>query len=83
MFLDIVLILLISSLQLFFLSISFEIILLITLLTEFLLCNSDTHKFISPKNLKRSKLGSFGLHQKILKLCFINMSFLSFSLSES
>ena len=66
-----------------FLSISFEVILLITLLTEFLSCNSNTHKFILPKNLKRSKLGSFGLHQKILKLCFINMSFLSFSSSES
>ena len=58
-------------------------ILLITPFTEFFSCNFDTYKFISPKNLKRSKLGSFGLHQKILKLCFLNMSSLSFSSSES
>ena len=30
--------------------------------------NVDMCKFISPRNLKRSKLGSLGLHQKILKL---------------
>ena len=60
-----------------------SVILLITLLTEFFSCNSDTHKFISPKKLKRSKLGSFQLHRKILKLCLLNMSSLSFSSSES
>ena len=47
-----------------------SVILLITLFTAFFLHNFDTYKFISPKNLKRSKLGSFGLHLKILKLCF-------------
>ena len=60
-----------------------SVILLITPFTEFFPCNLDTYKFISPKNLKRPKLGSFGLHQKILKLCFINMSSLSFSSSVS
>ena len=64
-----------------------SVILLITLFTTlyfaFCLRNFDMYKFISPKNLKRLKLGSFGLHQKILKLCFLNMSSLSFSSSES
>ena len=58
-----------------------SVILLITPFTAFFLSNFDTYKFISPKNLKRSKLGSFGLHQKILKLCFLNISSLSFSTS--
>ena len=60
-----------------------SVILLITPFTEFFSCNFDTYKFISPKNLKRLKLGSFRLHQKILKLCFLNMSSLSFSSSKS
>ena len=60
-----------------------SVILLITLFTEFFSCNSDTYKFISPKNLKSSKLGLFGLHQKNLKLRFLNMSSMSFSSSES
>ena len=59
-----------------------SVILLITLFTAFFSRYFDSDKFISPKNLKRSKLGSFGLHQKILKLCFLNMSSLSFSSSE-
>ena len=45
--------------------------------------NVDMCKFISLRNLKRSKLESLGLHRKILKLCFLNMSSLSFSSSES
>ena len=60
-----------------------SVILLITPFTAFSSCNFDIYKFISPKNLKRSKLGSFGLHQKILKLRFLNISSLSFSSSES
>ena len=60
-----------------------SVILLITPFTAFCSCNFDMYKIISPKNLKRSKLGSLGLHQKILKLCFLNMSSLSFSSSES
>ena len=50
-------------------------------ITEFSTCfsrNFDVCKFISPTNLKRSKLGSLGLHQKILKLCLLKISFLSF-----
>ena len=58
-------------------------ILLITLFVAFFSRNFDMRKFISPRNLKRSKLGSLGLHQKNLKLCCLNMSFLSFSSSES
>ena len=55
-----------------------SVILLITPFTAFFSCNFDTYEFISPKNLKRSKLRSFGLHQEILKLCFLNMSSLFF-----
>ena len=62
-------------------------ILLITLLfalfAPFFSHNYDKCKFILPINLKRSKLGSLGLHRKILKLCFLKMSSLSFSSSES
>ena len=58
-------------------------ILLITLFSAFFSPNFDMCKFISPRNLKRSKLGSLGLHQKILKLCFLNMCSLPFSSSES
>ena len=36
-----------------------SVILLITLFTAFFSCNFDTYKFILPKTLKRSKLGSF------------------------
>ena len=43
----------------------------------------DMCQFISSTILKRLKFGSLGLHQKILKLCFLNMSSLSFSSSES
>ena len=46
-------------------------ILLITLFTAFFSHNFDMCKVILPKNLKRSKLGSLGLYQKILKLCFL------------
>ena len=53
------------------------------LINCFFLRNFDMYKFILPTNLKRSKLGSLGLHRKILKLCFLNMSPLSFSSSES
>ena len=42
-----------------------------------------TYKFILPTNLKGSKLESLGLHWKILKLCFFNISFFSFSSTES
>ena len=59
------------------------IALLFALFAAFSMRNFDMCKFISPRNLKRSKLGSLGLHQKILKLCFLNMSSLSFSSSES
>ena len=56
------------------------VILLITSFTEFLSRNSDTYKFISPKNLKRLKLGSFGLHPKILKIMFYKPAFSFFFL---
>ena len=62
---------------------TFIIALLFPLFSAFSSRNVDICKFISPRNLKRSKLGSLGLHQKILKLCFLNMSSLSFSSSES
>ena len=54
-----------------------SVILLITPFTEFFSCNFDTYRFISPKNLKISILESFGLHQKNLKLYFLNMASLS------
>ena len=60
-----------------------SVILLITLFTEFFSCNSDMHKIISPKNVKRLKLGSLRLHRKTLELCFINVSSLSFPSFES
>ena len=53
------------------------------LFTAFFSRNFNMCKSISPKNLKRSKLGSLGLHQKVLKLCFLNISSLSFSSSVS
>ena len=46
----------------------FSVISLITPFTAFSSRDFDMYKIISPKNLKRSKLGSLGLHQKILKL---------------
>ena len=58
-------------------------ILLITPFTALSLCNFDMYKIILLKNLKRSNSGLLELHQKILKLCFLNMSSLSFSSSES
>ena len=59
-------------------------ILLIALLAAFFFSRSfDMCKFISSKNLKRLKLGSLGLHQKVLKLCFLNISSLSCSSSVS
>ena len=58
------------------------IALLFTLFAAFFLCNFDMCKCILPRILKRSKLGSLGLHQKNLKLCFLNMSSLSFPSSE-
>ena len=60
-----------------------SVILLITPFTAFSSCNFDMYKLISPKNLKRSNSGLLELHQKILKLCFLNMSSLSFSSSKS
>ena len=60
-----------------------SVILLITSFTAFSSCNFDMYKIISPKNLERSNSRLLGLHQKTLKLCFFNMSSLSFSLSES
>ena len=53
-------------------------ILSITEFTTCFSCNFDVCKFISPTNLKRSKLASLGLHRKILKLCHLKISFLSF-----
>ena len=58
-------------------------ILLITLFAAFFSRNFDMRKFILPRNLKRSKLGSLGLHRKILKLYFQNMPSLSFLSSET
>ena len=58
------------------------ITLLFALFAAFFSRNFDMCKSISPRNLKISKLRSLGLHQKVLKLCFLNMSSLSFSLSE-
>ena len=58
------------------------IALLFPLFSPFSSRNFDMYKFISPRNLKRSKLGSLELHQKNLKLCFLNMSSLSFSSPE-
>ena len=46
-------------------SVLLSITLLIPLFSVFSLRNSNTYKLISPKNVKTSKLGSFGLHQKI------------------
>ena len=60
-----------------------SVILLITPFTAISLHNFDMYKIISPKNLKRSNSGSLRLNRKILKLCFLNMSSLSFSSSES
>ena len=60
-----------------------SVILLITSFAAFSSRDFDMYKSISPENLKRSKLGSSGLHQKILELFFLNMSSLSFSSSES
>ena len=54
-------------------SLTLLIALLFLLFSAFSPCNVDTCKFILPKNLKRSKLGSLGLHQKILKLRFLNV----------
>ena len=45
-----------------------SVILLITPFTAFSSRNFDMYKTISPKNLKRSNSGLFGLHRKILKL---------------
>ena len=58
-------------------------ILLMTSLAAFSFLNFDMCKFILPTSLKWSKLGSLGLHRKILKLCILNMPSLSFSSSES
>ena len=67
-------------------------ILLITAFTALSLCNFDMYKIISLKNLKRSNSLKnlkrsnselLELHQKILKSCFLNMSSLSLSSSES
>ena len=58
-------------------------ILLTTSFAAFFSHNFDMCKFILPRNLKRSKLGSLGLHRKILKLCFQNMPSLSFLSSET
>ena len=44
------------------------VILLITPFTAVSSRNVDMYKFILPTNLKKSKLGSLRLHQKILKL---------------
>ena len=60
-----------------------SVILLITPFTAISSRNFDMYKIISPKNLKRSNSGSLGLHQKILKLCFLNKFSLSLSSSES
>ena len=49
------------------------IALLFPLFSAFSSRNFDMSKFISPRNLKRSKLGSLVLNQKILKLCFLNI----------
>ena len=59
------------------------IALLFALFAAFFLRNFDMCKFILPGNLKRLKIRSMGLPQKILKLCFLNMSYFSFSSSES
>ena len=56
---------------------------LIALFAAFYPRNVDMCKFILPRNLKRSKLESLGLHRNILKLWLLNMSSLSFSSSES
>ena len=60
-----------------------SVILLIISFAAFFSRNFDMCKFILPTNLKRSTFGSLGLHQKILKLCFLNMSSLSFSSCET
>ena len=59
------------------------ITLLFALFAAFFSRNFDMYKSISPRNLKISKLRSLGLHQNLLKLCFLNMFSLSFSSSES
>ena len=60
-----------------------SVILLITPFTAFSLRNFDMYKIILPKHLKRSNSGSLGLHQKNLKLCFLNIFPLSFLSSKS
>ena len=42
-----------------------SVILLIISFATIFSCNLDMYKFISPRNLKRPKLGSFGLHRKV------------------
>ena len=51
-------------------SLTLLIALLFPLFSAFSSRNVDMCKFISPKNLKRSKLGSLVLHQKILNYGF-------------
>ena len=48
-----------------------SVILLIISFAAFFSRNFGTDKFISPKNVKGSNSGSFGLHLKILKACLL------------
>ena len=59
------------------------IALLFPLFSAFSSRNVDICKFISPKNLKRSKLGSLGLHQKNFEIMIFKHDSLSFSSFES